>query len=54
MLDQNKTVIKYIDFGLSKEIDRGLKSNVGTPMYRAPEIFKAKDHTTYTKKADIW
>jgi calcium-dependent protein kinase len=43
---------KLIDFGLSTEFgdSRPLKSILGTPLYLAPEVLKAK----YDHRCDIW
>lgn len=46
--------IKVIDFGLSKHLDkniRSLKSRVGTPAYMAPEVIKGHE---YDLKCDVW
>ena len=47
-------MLKYIDFGLSKELEQALATKVGTPRYAAPELFNLSDGETYTKEADIW
>ena len=54
MFTNNRTVLKYIDFGLAKEIEHVLKTKVGTPRYAAPELFNLAEGETYTKEADIW
>jgi len=54
MLSNNATVLKYIDFGLAKEIECGLKTNVGSFRYKAPELFNLVERIEYTKAADIW
>ena len=54
MFAKNKTVLKYIDFGLANEIENGLRTKVGTPRYAAPELFNLIEGETYTKEADIW
>lgn len=46
--------LKVIDFGLSKHIDkniRSLVSRVGTPAYMAPEVILGN---RYDLKCDIW
>ena len=54
MLANNKTVLKYIDFGLAKELDDGLVTPVGSPRYKAPELFNLEENRQYTNAADIW
>ena len=54
MFANNRSVLKYIDFGLSKELEQALATKVGTPRYAAPELFNLSDGETYTKEADIW
>lgn len=54
MFANNRTVLKYIDFGLSKELENALTTRVGTPRYAAPELFNLTDGVTYTTEADIW
>ena len=49
-------IVKLSDFGLSRKvnpdnIDELAKSNVGTPLTKAPEIFFNKE---YTHKVDLW
>jgi serine/threonine protein kinase len=53
LLDANNN-IKYGDFGLAKELSNHTKfaqTNVGTPLYMAPEIINEK---SYDDKTDIW
>eukprot|EP01035_Chromulina_nebulosa_P019016 gene19016-24836_t len=53
LLDENMN-IKAGDFGLAKELScntRFAKTNVGTPLYMAPEILHEKG---YDDKTDIW
>ena len=51
--DQNRPLVKLIDFGLSQYIYKEEKmfGKVGTTKYMAPEILK-KEH--YDEKIDIW
>ena len=49
---KSKSLVKIIDFGLSKEnIDEKMKSYIGTPYYVAPEVLESKG---YDKKCDLW
>eukprot|EP00747_Dinoflagellata_sp_TGD_P096372 gnl/TRDRNA2_/TRDRNA2_166824_c0_seq1.p1 gnl/TRDRNA2_/TRDRNA2_166824_c0~~gnl/TRDRNA2_/TRDRNA2_166824_c0_seq1.p1 ORF type:complete len:631 (-),score=115.19 gnl/TRDRNA2_/TRDRNA2_166824_c0_seq1:15-1907(-) len=45
--------LKVIDFGLAQRFGNGwtMKNKVGTPMYMAPEIIGAPEHS---EKVDIW
>ena len=54
MLANNKKVLKYIDFGLAKELDDGLDTPVGSPRYKAPELLDLSVKRKYTEAADIW
>ena len=48
--------LKIGDFGFSKQLadpDAMLESQLGTPMYSAPEIL-SNDTQYYTKKSDVW
>lgn len=46
--------LKLIDFGLSQVYtgneEKGLKGEVGSPLYKAPEVFDSQ----YSEKSDIW
>lgn len=46
--------LKIIDFGLSKVCidneEKGLKGELGSPLYKAPEVFDMR----YSEKSDIW
>ncbi len=44
--------IVYIDFGFSTTKEGG--TVLGAPMYRAPEIQRAKVGGKYNKKADVY
>ena len=51
MIDEDKNV-KFIDFGLSKVIDKERTSTIcGSPEYMAPEILRKN---TYNYSVDIW
>jgi NIMA (never in mitosis gene a)-related kinase 2 len=53
LLDENQN-IKAGDFGLAKELNHQARfacTNVGTPLYMAPEITNGK---SYDEKSDIW
>ena len=53
LLSEDKTVIKFIDFGLSKIITTDLNRTVcGSPLYMAPELLL--NHVRYNYKSDIW
>ena len=54
MFANNRTVLKYIGFGLAAKIENVLREIVGTPRYTAPELFNLAEGETYTKEADIW
>ena len=51
--EQNRPILKLIDFGLASYIYRGekMKGKIGTTMYMAPEIFK---NEPYDEKIDVW
>ena len=52
LLSDDKKIIKFIDFGLSKIFSVDLSSTVcGSPLYMAPELLY---HQEYNSKADIW
>ena len=42
---------KLADFGLSREKDDGMMSNVGTPFFAAPEVLR---RVRYDENADVW
>ena len=53
------SLLKITDFGLSKQQKAQMKSYVGTKMYMAPEVIRARNHpmlhsSCYTYKADMW
>jgi len=54
LTDDDKSVIKIIDFGLSRHesMDTGgvMRTMVGTPHYVAPEVLRG----SYTKSCDMW
>ena len=54
--DDNETLIKVTDFGLSKFVDAGsiMKTFCGTPTYLAPEILVTAGSGAYTKAIDCW
>jgi serine/threonine-protein kinase ULK/ATG1 len=53
LLSEDKTVIKFIDFGLSKIFTSDLNKTVcGSPLYMAPELLL--NHVRYNYKSDIW
>ncbi|GAB1602600.1 serine/threonine-protein kinase Chk2-like [Argonauta hians] len=54
--DQEETLIKVTDFGLSKFFDNGsvLKTFCGTPTYLAPEILLTAGKGSYTQAVDCW
>ncbi|EAR81607.1 Serine/Threonine kinase domain protein (macronuclear) [Tetrahymena thermophila SB210] len=53
--DGEKIIAKISDYGLTKEVQRDLKSIVGTPSYMAPEILSAyKKGSVYDDKIDVW
>ncbi|XP_014783139.1 serine/threonine-protein kinase Chk2 [Octopus bimaculoides] len=56
MTDEEETLIKVTDFGLSKFFDNGsvLKTFCGTPTYLAPEILLTAGRGSYTKAVDCW
>lgn len=49
MLSENKN-IKIADFGLAREISNMMTKEVGTPLYRAPEVLRG----SYDEKCDVW
>jgi serine/threonine protein kinase len=52
LLSQNKELIKFIDFGLSKIFSIDLNQTIcGSPLYMAPELL---NHQDYDSKSDIW
>lgn len=54
--NEEDTLIKLTDFGLSKFFDAGsmLKTFCGTPTYVAPEVLFSAGHGTYTEAIDSW
>ncbi|CAK5280838.1 unnamed protein product [Mycena citricolor] len=56
LTDQRPPIVKIADFGLSKKAGEGvqLNSQVGTPMYMAPEVLLRRDVHPYTKSVDLW
>jgi serine/threonine protein kinase len=50
---QNRPILKLIDFGLATYIYRGekMKGKIGTTMYMAPEILK---NEPFNEKIDVW
>ncbi|KAJ5778798.1 hypothetical protein N7520_002044 [Penicillium odoratum] len=48
--------VKIGDFGLSKRYNRasGLKTNVGTKLFLAPEVLLHNSESTYTHAVDMW
>jgi serine/threonine-protein kinase Chk2 len=54
--DEEETLVKVTDFGLSKFIDGNtmLKTFCGTPNYLAPEILLSAGSGSYTKAIDCW
>lgn len=42
--------LKLIDFGLSNKLQHELHTQVGTPLYVAPQVLKG----TYDEKCDVW
>lgn len=54
--EENETLIKVTDFGLSKFVDAGtmMKTFCGTPSYLAPEILLTVGMGAYTKAIDCW
>lgn len=54
--DENETLIKVTDFGLSKFFDatQMMKTFCGTPNYLAPEVLMTKGEGAYTNKIDNW
>ncbi len=51
--EQNRPILKLIDFGLATYIYRGekMKGKIGTTMYMAPEILKSEP---FNEKIDVW
>lgn len=53
--EENETLIKITDFGLSKFFDASsMKTFCGTPNYLAPEVLLNKGISAYTNKIDNW
>ncbi|XP_048742373.1 serine/threonine-protein kinase Chk2-like [Ostrea edulis] len=54
--EENESLIKVTDFGLSKFVDAGsmMKTFCGTPSYLAPEILLTVGMGAYTKAIDCW
>lgn len=52
LLNDDKSTIKFIDFGLSKVNSTDLSSTIcGSPLYMAPELLNSEE---YDSKSDIW
>ena len=51
--EQNRPILKLIDFGMAHDIKRGgkMKGKIGTIMFMAPEIIMDKP---YDEKVDLW
>ena len=51
--EQNRPIVKLIDFGFIQDISKGQKisGKIGSIMYMAPEILKSQP---YDEKIDIW
>jgi len=51
--EQNRPIVKLIDFGLAQYINKKekMRGKIGTIMYMAPEILKQQP---YDEKVDIW
>ncbi|GAB6027961.1 Checkpoint kinase 2 [Chamberlinius hualienensis] len=54
--DDEETLIKVTDFGVSKYVDGNtmLKTFCGTPNYLAPEVIGANGGSRYTNAVDCW
>eukprot|EP00795_Rhopilema_esculentum_P011383 gene11383-21579_t len=54
LLDETKTVIKIVDFGLSNLFNKGelLRTHCGSPDYAAPELFEKG--CFYGPSVDVW
>lgn len=54
--DDDETIVKVSDFGLSKLVDSQnmMKTFCGTPMYVAPEILLTGGRGSYTSQVDVW
>jgi len=46
-------IVKIADFGISSDNFVNF-SNVGTPLYKSPEILQSSKTNSYTNKVDIW
>ena len=46
-------IVKIADFGCSSNKSL-LITNIGTPYFKSPEIFKAKKNNEYAWKVDVW
>lgn len=52
LLNNDKTTIKFIDFGLSKINNNDFSRTIcGSPLYMAPELLNSED---YDSRSDIW
>ena len=54
MISDDFSILKYIDFGLSKELENDtslMSTKVGTGRYMAPEIFFQRQ---FNQKVDVW
>jgi len=49
--EDDRDIIKLVDFGLAKQQDKALKTPCGSPAYVAPEVLKRQP---YSKEVDWW
>lgn len=56
MTDEDETLIKVTDFGLSKLVNAAtvMQTLCGTPTYLAPEIMLSAGKGSYTNAVDCW
>ena len=53
--DTLQPTVKICDFGMSKELEQPAMTKLGTPNYRAPELYNLRIGEIYdAKKVDIW
>ncbi len=50
--NRSKTLVKIIDFGLSKIALENMTTRIGTPYYVSPEVLKGEK--PYDKACDLW